>query len=236
MLMSSRSCRRLTILSVALVLAAGCAESSLISQRAAGARSLQVMGASGPHSKNADWAAAPRGRLFGVTVALFENTLVVGDPGSYAPESKEFGVAYIFIRSGGSWALQAILTASERTKRNLFGAAVAISNDTVVIGAPHADVDETTAAGAAYVFVRNGTAWTQQAKLSKATAQKDSYFGGSVAVSEDTAIVGDRADQTQAGGAAYVYVRRGTEWTQQGRIHASGSGKGDQFGAANGRI
>ncbi len=112
-----------------------------------------------------------------------------------------------------------------------FGNAVAISGNTMVVGARF---DSTTAsqAGAAFVFVLNGTTWTQQAKLLASDGAAIDKFGQSVAIGGDTIVVG--AYQANAplsnGGAAYVFVRSGTTWTQQQKLTAGDGTADDEFG------
>jgi len=72
----------------------------------------------------------------------------------------------------------------------MFGCSVALSGDTALIGAWSKDVGGNTYAGAAYVFTRSGTSWSQQAELTASDAAADDHFGHSVALSGDTALVG----------------------------------------------
>ncbi len=208
------------------------------------------------------------GGRFGGAVAISGDTMVVGAPGedggatgvngpqgdTSAPES---GAAYVFVRSGGTWTQQAYLKASNTDARDWFGSAVAISGDTIVVGAPQEDsaaigiggdaADDTSEdAGAAYVFVRSGTTWTQQAYLKASNTGAGDYFGTSVGISGDTIVVGARYEDSpasgidgfqgddqilfQGSGATYVFVRSGTAWTQQAYIKASNPGWGDMFG------
>ena len=96
------------------------------------------------------------------------------------------GSAYVFVLSGTTWSQQAELTASDGAPGDEFGTSVAISGDTVVIGAENKNNGQ----GAAYVFVRNGTVWNQQQKLTASNGAFTDFFGWSVAVDGDTALVG----------------------------------------------
>src|SRR5204863_50002 len=156
------------------------------------------------------------------------------------------GAAYVVVRNAGVWSQQAYLKTSNTSVTrqgplgDQFGRSVAISGDTVVVGAWGEDnaatgvnsaVTDCTAAqaGAAYVFVRSGAAWSQQAYLKASNTDAADNFGLSVAVSGDTAVVGalgeasaatgvngNQADNTTAfAGAAYVFTRSGTTWSQQ---------------------
>lgn len=149
---------------------------------------------------------------------------------------------------------QAYLKASN-TGSDRFGHSVAISGDTAIVGATfegsgatgvngNQSDNGTPGSGAAYIFVRNGGVWTQQAYLKASNTGQADYFGWSVAISGDTAVVGayqedssatgingDQANNASSrSGAAYVFVRNGSEWTQQAYLKASNTGSADQFG------
>ena len=134
---------------------------------------------------------------------------------------------------------------------------MAVSGDTVVVGAENEDSNATgvncdqsdnsaPTSGAAYVFVRNGTTWSQQAYLKASNTEASDNFGGSVAVSGDTVVVAARSERSNAtgvngdqsdnfataSGAAYVFVRNGTSWSQQAYLKASNTGAGDTFGVS----
>ncbi|PHP65408.1 hypothetical protein CSC94_18785 [Zhengella mangrovi] len=165
--------------------------------------------------------------LFGYSVAISGYTVVVGahadgDGGSYS------GSAYVFVRSGTSWAQQAKLTASDATAYDTFGWSVAISGDTVVVGA-NADDDGGSGSGSAYVFVRSGTSWSQQAKLRASDAATDDQFGWSVAIAGNTAVVGTYSTSASS---AYVFVRSGTTWSEQQKLAPLVGTYGDLFGSA----
>jgi hypothetical protein len=167
------------------------------------------------------------GDRFGAAVALSGDTLVVGAPGQ-AP-----GAAYVFLRSGATWAQQARLSASGGTAGDGFGRALALDGDRLVVAAAAAD----NRAGAAYVFARVGTVWTQQARLGAVDAAAGDSFGRSVALSGDTVLVGAPLKPATAGGsfangAVYAFVRNGASWPHQAKLVASPSQDGDSFGPA----
>ncbi len=185
------------------------------------------------------------GDRFGTSVAISGDTLVVGARG----EGDDEGAAYVFVRSGSDWSLQDRLEASNGEIGDRFGTSVAISGDTVVVGAVWEDSDGSSedneaadGAGAAYVFVRSGTAWSQQGYLKASNAGEGDEFGISVAISGDTVVVGaNREDSDATGGdnngathagAAYVFVRSGTDWTPQGRLKATNAEEYDLFGTS----
>ncbi len=173
---------------------------------------------------------------FGYSVAISGDTAIVGaylddDAGSAS------GSAYVFVRSGTTWSQQAKLTASDGAASDLFGYSVAISGDTAIVGA-YGDDDAGSDSGSAYVFVRSGTTWSQQAKLTALDAAAVDCFGYSVAISGDTAIVGAYLDDDagSASGSAYVFVRSGTTWSQQAKLTASDGAASDQFGIFRGHF
>ena len=115
----------------------------------------------------------------------------------------------MFVRSSGTWSQQAKLIADDGAAFDDFGFSVAISGDTVVVGAP-LDDDLGSSSGSAYVFVRSGDSWSQQAKLTAPDGALPDNFGASVAIDGDVVVVGAEKDSDKGGfsGSAYVYVRR----------------------------
>src|SRR5262249_13605387 len=129
------------------------------------------------------------------------------------------------------------LTAADGAANDLFGSSVALSGDgnTALVGAPAKTIGTTAAQGAAYVFVRSGSIWSQQAELTAADGAARDAFGESVALSRDgnTALVGAYAKTIGANtsqGAAYVFVRGGSAWSQQAEFIAADGTLGDYFG------
>jgi hypothetical protein len=93
----------------------------------------------------------------------------------------------VFVESGGTWSQQAKLTASDGAALDQFGHSVAVSGSTIVVGAPHHPFSLAgNGLGAAYVFVENGGAWSQQAELKASDGVAGDNFGDSVAVSGST--------------------------------------------------
>ncbi len=168
------------------------------------------------------------GDYFGSYLALSGNTALVG-----AITDKEgigIGAAYIFVRNGAVWTQQAKLFAGDGAAHRQFGNAVAISGDTALVGAPY-DA-QGMYSGAAYVFVRNGDVWTQQAQL--VPGDDAALFGLHVALSGDTALVGApySDDNGTDSGAAYVFRRNGSNWTQEAKLLASDGEADDLFGTS----
>ncbi len=241
------------------------------SASASGAVYVFVRDAGGNWSQQAYLKASNSGAndLFGWSVAVSGDTVVVaargedsnatginGEQGDNSASAS--GAAYVFARdAGGIWSQQAYLKASNTGVDDEFGELVAVSSDTVVVGARLEDSNATgvdgdqgdntaTDSGAAYVFVRDaGANWSQQAYLKASNTDAVDYFGYSVAVSSDTVVVGayfedgnatgvngDQGDNSASGsGAGYLFVRdAGGNWTQQAYLKASNTGANDRFG------
>jgi hypothetical protein len=170
---------------------------------------------------------------FGISVAVDGDTAVVGAFGDSTPAGQDAGSAYVFVRSGTTWTQQAKLTASDGNTTDNFGSSVAVDGDTAVVGADQDDTSAGEDAGSAYVFVRSGTVWTPQAKLTASDGGIADHLGNSVALDGDTALVGASADDTLVApevGSAYVFFRSGTVWTQQAKLTASDGSDFDFFG------
>jgi len=141
------------------------------------------------------------------------------------------GSAYVFVRAGTTWTQQAKLLPLDGGAGDHFGFYCALDGDTAVIGA-NWDSDNGNMSGSAYVFTRIGTTWTQQAKLLASDGQAGDRFGGSIAVTGDTALIGAYYDDDNGvdSGSMYVFTRTGTTWTEQQKFHPSDAGAGDTFG------
>jgi len=125
------------------------------------------------------------------------------------------------------------LTATDAAAGDQFGHTVSLNGDTAIIGAWQDGNAGGVQAGAAYVFIRTGGVWTQQQKLTASDAAAFDFFGFSVSVSGDTALIGAVGDDTSGGqgaGSAYVFTRSGGVWTQQQRLQASDGALNDGFG------
>ena len=174
------------------------------------------------------------GDWFGVSVALSGETALIGARSRDIDGKSDQGAAYVFVRSGAVWSQQAELIASDGGAVDWFGGKIALSGDTALVGARYHDVDGKSDQGAAYVFVRDGAVWTQQAELAASDGAAGDWFGESSAISGGTALVGatghDAVGSDQ--GAAYVFVRDGAVWSQQAELTAGDGAAGDWFGIA----
>jgi hypothetical protein len=151
---------------------------------------------------------------FGESVAIDGDTAVVGMVGD-SSNVQAGGAAYVFTRSGSAWTQQQKLVSADLAAYDNMGNAVAVSGDTVLVGARLHDATATDA-GAAYVFTRSGTVWSPQAELTNSDAAQSDYFGTSVALDGDTAVVGSLHHGGR--GAGYVFTRLAGVWTQQSEL------------------
>jgi hypothetical protein len=143
----------------------------------------------------------------------------------------------IAIVAGLAWSATAMaqqkLTAADAAQDDYFGYSVSVSGDYAIVGARYND-DGATSSGSAYIFVRSGTNWTQQAKLTASDAAEGDAFGISVSIDGDYAIVGANGndDDGSLSGSAYIFKRSGTAWSQQDKLTASDANGADQFGSS----
>jgi hypothetical protein len=207
------------------------------------------------------WNTTGQGNLFGYSVGLSGNgdTMAVG---AYNEDGGK-GTAYIFTRKNGTWAQQSRLEASNAERGDSLGCALAISADgnTLAVGAfdedsvlkgiqppdegAH-DARSDVSTGAAYVFVRNGNAWSQQAFVKATNTRLNDQFGWALTLSGDgnTLAVGAHLEDSGASGldgneedasavdsgAVYVYTRKGITWTPVAYVKASTPKPAAEFG------
>ena len=168
---------------------------------------------------------------FGNSVSISGNSAIAGAPG-YEAGITNAGRAVVYTKNGTTWTQQQLIAASDPVAYDFFGTSVSISGDYAIVGAPFKDVSYYNE-GRAYIFKRNGTVWSQQAILSASDAAEDDFFGNSVSISGDYAIVGAYKKDVGANtdqGKAYIFKRSGTSWSQQSILTATGGATGDEFG------
>lgn len=197
------------------------------------------------------------------------NAPIAGSSGTQQDDSaSDSGAAYVFTRSGTTWSQQGYIKASNTNAGDEFGNSVGASANTLVVGAPGEDSDAKgvnpatgtftgqnsnifSNSGAAYVFVRSGTGWGQEAYLKASNTESNDRFGVAVGVSGDNIAVGARYEDSNAGGvnaaavggtgtqgdnsaadsgAAYVFARWGSQWILRAYLKASNPGSDDGFG------
>jgi hypothetical protein len=184
--------------------------------------------------------------IFGGYVSIYGETVVIGAhqqafDGDGANSLYNAGAVYVFTRSGTVWELQQKLSASGangRKSSDKFGESVSIYGDAIVVGVQQQDFNENgsnsvSAAGAVYIFTRDGGIWSQQQKLvaSGVNGRTLAYqFGNSVSIHQDKLIVGAKyqpydengSNSVHLAGAAYIFTRDGGIWSQQQKLVASG--------------
>ena len=166
---------------------------------------------------------------FGGAVDVSGDTVVVSASGRTVGANEGQGSVYVYLRSGDSWVRQATLTASDGAAGDLFGYAVALEGDTLVVSARQRAVDGIEQAGAVYVFTRSGGAWTQSAELTAPHPVSNGWFGQAVCLDGGTLGVGAPGED-QYTGAAYVFTGSGASWSQQARLTATVVDPDDEFG------
>ena len=186
---------------------------------------------------------------FGSSVSLSGDgsTLAVGARVGDSAAAADSGVVYMFARTGTDWPEQQKVSASGLLAEDEFGYSVSLNSDgtTLAVGAPRESSD-VTGIGAAYIFTRTGTSWSQQEKVVATSQGQEDYFGYSISLSgdgntlavgakgEDSSAVrvgGNQSDNNASGsGAAYIFTRAGTAWSQQAYVKASNTGAEDEFG------
>ena len=161
-----------------------------------------------------------RSDAFGHVVFVRKNTVIVGAPGHTHSEIRFAGAAYVFVRQGERWVEQAKLTPDDAAQSDRFGNSVAMSEDTIVVGAPLHDTDRGADTGAAYVFALAGGTWKQEAKLTIKSARKADQLGFGVATSGKIAVLGTKArdEGDRASGAAYAFVRTDDVWEEKNQV------------------
>jgi len=170
--------------------------------------------------------------MFGWSVAIDGDTAAVGALGEPS-NGVDSGAAYAFTRSGGVWTEQANLIASDAATEHNFGRSVALSGDTITVGAPGHNAKGADT-GAAYVFLRSDGVWSEQAKLTASDGSTTDKFGWSVTIDGDTLVsgaVGDAAKGLDAG-SVYVYKRVGTSWTEEANLTATGANVEQKLGTS----
>jgi len=169
---------------------------------------------------------------FGYAVAVWQDTAIVGSPGDNIGAVEDAGSVYVFVKTDGAWTERQKLTASDPASGALFGLSVALSGDTALVAAP-GGTTLGAAAGAVYVFVRDGDVWVEQQKLTAPDAEAIDTFGVSIALAGDLALIGasrsDSGPVTDAG-AAYVFARQGDTWNLEQKLTASDGAENDYFG------
>jgi len=174
---------------------------------------------------------------FSCSISSDGTRAIVGAMADDATGGADSGAAYVFTRSGTIWAQESKLVPSDSEASANFGYSCSISSDgtRAVIGAAYDDATGGADSGAAYVYLRSGTSWVQESKLVPSDSEASANFGWSCSLSDDgtRAIVGARHDDATGGsnsGAAYVFTRSGTNWSEEQKLVPSDSEASALFG------
>jgi hypothetical protein len=181
--------------------------------------------------------------LLGYEAAIDGDFLAASAPGTALPGGETngaglpgglAGAVYVYQRLGEAWSEGVKLMAADAQAGDQFGLRVALSADTLAVGAPYKRVSPGgNAAGAVYIFQHQGGAWTQQARLTASDGAPYDLFGSALALQGDTLAVGARSADLPGkrnAGAVYVYQRQGTDWSLQVRLAPNDAGELDYFG------
>lgn len=187
------------------------------------------------------------GDSLGVSIAADGDTLVAGaafEDGA-AKEvngermnngAEDSGAAYVFVRRGDVWEEQAYLKPMDTTPGDFFGSSVAISGDTIVVGAIRDNplslglLSSPTRGGVAYVFTRTQGVWKQTDRLAPTGGEVGDRFGFTSAIDGDTIAIG--APHDGASGSAHVFARNGDKWVSQGELKSTKVSASSAFGSA----
>lgn len=221
-------------------------------------------------------ANADASDFFGISVDVHGDSVVVGAKGEGSNQTTitngstasldnsldSSGAAYVYVRTGTSWSQQAYLKPPFSNATDYFGYSVAIYGDTIAVGSTNEDSSQTTItngtsivddnnttdAGAVYIYKRSGTQWQLESYIKAANASS-AAFADNLSLYGNDLVVGspyEASDQTtitngttasssnaaSAAGAAYVFTRSGSSWQQKSYVKASNVDAGDRFGSA----
>jgi FG-GAP repeat len=164
------------------------------------------------------------GSNFGFATAVDGDTAVVGQRNGRNASSETTGAAYVYVRQSNSWSAQAKLLGSSALVLGDFGRSVAISGDTIAVGAA-GNASAGGQLGRVYVFTRNGSSWTEQQLVNNPAGLASDFFGASVALQGDTLVVGANGQRK-----AVVFTRTAGVWSEQQTLTDNDDSTG--FGAS----
>ena len=208
------------------------------------------------------------GFRFGQVLALDGNTLVVGSKhesncadgigAAYGDNNcAQAGAAYVYLRTGTQWDLEAYIKQNASEPGRLFGGAIDVDGDRLVVGSVYdsscatmIDGDQTDTAcplsGAAFTFLRSGSTWSAESYFKPSNLEKNDNFGDSVALSGNLMLVSSASEDScfdgydaykfdngcDLSGAAYLFQHDGSVWVERAMIKATNSEANDRFGNA----
>lgn len=166
---------------------------------------------------------------YGLTLSLADNTAVIGAPFD-DDNGFDSGSAYIYTLKAEEWTLQQKLTATDAASGDQYGWSVALDGNSALIGARFDD-DKGFNSGSAYLYSLDAEAWLLKQKLTAADGSDNDQFSWSVALDNNTAVIGARFDDDMGinSGSAYVFTRSGDSWGLQEKLTASDGAPGNQY-------
>ncbi len=176
---------------------------------------------------------ADAGDVFGTSVDIYRDTLVVGAPGwDYLDDDDDLqenvGAAYIFVRENGEWVQQGRVRAEDWGEEDAFGTAVALYGERLAVGAEGKDLGLLIDAGKVYTFHRISGYWYDKQSFTSPGPTLSGSFGSSLDMDGSRLVVG--ADSENEAGAAYLYYRTGSSWDQEAVLDPDDNSEGDAFG------
>ncbi len=149
--------------------------------------------------------------FFGWSIAIDGDTLAVGAFGESSNSTSiggdeennnatGSGAVYLFTRNNNSWSQQVYIKASNALRNDNFGSSVALNGNNLAVGANHQDTGSEFQSGAAYVFTRSGSSWTEQTFIKASTTGQQDWFGNSIALDGDTLVVGANGEASNSTG------------------------------------
>ena len=173
--------------------------------------------------------------FLGHSVSLNGNTAVVSAPESSYSAGAGYGSAYVFRFDGTTWIEEQRLRASDAAERERFGSSVAVSGDAFVVGKYGRQCPEGSSCASAYIFRFNGVEWIEEQKLTASDGAAAYWFGQSVSLNQNTAVIGSVGNDCAQGlacGAAYVFRFNGIRWVEGQKLVASDGATNDMLGTS----
>ena len=167
---------------------------------------------------------------FGASISVYGDYAIIGAYREYVNGISLAGKAYIFKNIDNLWTLQSTLSNDSPEQSDLFGVSVSIDEDYAIVGI-WKDNDNGSSSGAACIYHREGNNWLEQVKITASDGSSYDYFGYSVAISGDFALIGANGDDDNgsSSGSAYVFYRNETNWIEQDKLTASDGSSNDYF-------
>lgn len=154
--------------------------------------------------------------FFGSSVGIYGDYIVVGAPGDDIGSNTDQGSVYVFNRQGNNWIQTNKFSDPGGGALDGYGSSVDISIDRFVVGAPNDNIGSITDQGSAHVYLLTGTIWAFETSLTSVDPTVNSLFGGDVAISFSTVLVGATGAASGGGnfkGAAYLFAKIITSWS-----------------------